>query len=755
MRLFSIPSIGESNKVIAVRRICLYISILALLIFLGSPAFSANALVGKVTSVEGQYVELNIGANQGITVGDTGRVFYTIKIQGKDKPIYIAKFKVTHISPRSCMAQIDVRTGDVKAGLSAEIMRVGDLEITSAPPGASLHINGKPAGVTPFEGKDYSAGPYRIRVEKEGYEAWEKQITVEAGRTSKVLADLAVLRVGELEVKSEPSGAKIYLDGKAAGDTPSVLSKVSPGRHRVQVSKDGYVPFEGTVEIRARERARIEASLKRATGGILVVTEPPGANVSVDGRRAGVSPYGGKGLTPRKYRVRVDKEGYETWEGEVTVIAEKDVEVPVALKLKGGELLVQSEPPGAKVYLTGKEIGSTPTKVSGIPPGVYELRVIKEGYAPHEAQVKVVGGRTETVQASLRKSAGSLLLRTEPAGANVYVDGKLAGVSPFQGEGLTPGAHRVQVSKEAYETQEKEVTIKVNERAEVSISLKRITGSLVIQTEPPGANIYVDGKSSGVSPHEAKELLPGIHRVRVVKEGYDAWEKEVTVEGGKKIEVRPQLAKVALPKSQESPPSPQTKVMPPKTEKPATLKPDAPIWSINDSWGYVNAEGKAWETRVVKIEGNFFIVKNTSDDSLLGIDKGTLQAKIYITAKGKMTRDTELGDFQFKFPLDINKEWNQMITAVSPLSHVPGNFSNSYRVIASEDITVRAGTFKAFKIELKQVHVSGMRADMSSKHAYIWYSPEIKKEVKVQYEGYGWGNKAKSYELTSHKLSRN
>jgi len=169
----------------------------------------------------------------------------------------------------------------------------------------------------------------------------------------------------------------------------------------------------------------------------------------------------------------------------------------------------------------------------------------------------------------------------------------------------------------------------------------------------------------------------------------------------------------------------------------------------------VNAEGRAWETKVIRIEGDLFIVKNTGDDSLLGIDKGNLQAKVYMTAKGKKARDTEMGDFQFKFPLEINKEWSQMITAIPPLGHMPGNFSNRYRVIANEDITVRAGTFRAFKIELRQVFVSGTRADSSSKNAYIWYCPEIKKEVKVLYEGYGWGNKVKSYELTSYQLNQN
>lgn len=149
-----------------------------------------------------------------------------------------------------------------------------------------------------------------------------------------------------------------------------------------------------------------------------------------------------------------------------------------------------------------------------------------------------------------------------------------------------------------------------------------------------------------------------------------------------------------------------------------------------------------------------FIVKSTFDESLLGIDKNTLEVKVHVTQKGKRAKDTEMGDFHFKFPLELNKKWGKMVTAISATGHVPGNFSNEYRVIAYEEITVPAGTFKAFKIVLKQTFVSGIRADMSSKIAYIWYSPDLKKEIKVFYEGAYWGNKAKSFELTSYKLNK-
>jgi hypothetical protein len=116
------------------------VSVLAFIVFLASVPVSADTIVGKVTSAEGRLIELDVGANKGIKVGDSGRIYYTVKIEGKDKPIYTAKFEVTHISQRSCIAQIQVKTGDVKVGLFAEIIRAGSLEVTSIPSEAMVHI---------------------------------------------------------------------------------------------------------------------------------------------------------------------------------------------------------------------------------------------------------------------------------------------------------------------------------------------------------------------------------------------------------------------------------------------------------------------------------------------------------------------------------------------------------------------------------------------------------------------------------------
>jgi hypothetical protein len=86
-----------------------------------STASLKNFLTGKVTSLHGDVIELDIGSSEGVKVGHTGRVYYIVTIDGKEKPIYIAKFKITHLSQKSSMAQIEDKTAEIKIGHSIEI----------------------------------------------------------------------------------------------------------------------------------------------------------------------------------------------------------------------------------------------------------------------------------------------------------------------------------------------------------------------------------------------------------------------------------------------------------------------------------------------------------------------------------------------------------------------------------------------------------------------------------------------------------
>jgi len=224
----------------------------------------AEVLTGKVTSIHGDVIELNLGSEKGIKSGDSGRVYYTIKVGEKEKPIFIAKFKVTHLSERSSMAQIEDSTGEVKAGYSVEVVVKESvrLEVKSEPSGAKVHIDGKESGDTPLALSDIKTGRHQIRVVKEGYEPYEVSVETGVGR-KEVMANLKqVGRKGELVIRTVPTKATIYLNEKSVGTSPYEGKGLSPGKYKVRATQEGYEPWEKDVAVEAGKKAEVLAKLE-------------------------------------------------------------------------------------------------------------------------------------------------------------------------------------------------------------------------------------------------------------------------------------------------------------------------------------------------------------------------------------------------------------------------------------------------------------------------------------------------------------
>jgi ElaB/YqjD/DUF883 family membrane-anchored ribosome-binding protein len=67
---------------------------------------------------------------------------------------------------------------------------VGTLSITSVPTGASVSINGKPAGVTPLRLPRQRAGSMAVQIARDGFERWSAAVRVPADRLTEVTARL-------------------------------------------------------------------------------------------------------------------------------------------------------------------------------------------------------------------------------------------------------------------------------------------------------------------------------------------------------------------------------------------------------------------------------------------------------------------------------------------------------------------------------------------------------------------------------------
>ena len=168
-----------------------------------------------------------------------------------------------------------------------------------------------------------------------------------------------------------------------------------------------------------------------------------------------------------------------------------------------------------------------------------------------------------SVPALIRESSSSfgwLLVRTEPPGANVSIDGDARGLTPLSLSEMPNGVYQLEVSVPGYKPEQRTVEISSDETiAAVSIVLDRFvladadiqaqsteaglitSGSVFVDSRPTGASVFLDGASVGVTPVLVSDVLLGSHEVRIVGDGYRPWFSTVLVEDGQRSRVAASL----------------------------------------------------------------------------------------------------------------------------------------------------------------------------------------------------------------------
>jgi hypothetical protein len=108
-----------------------------------------------------------------------------------------------------------------------------------------------------------------------------------------------------------------------------------------------------------------------------------------------------------------------------------------------GTLSVQSSPAGVEVFVDGVTRGMTPAKIA-LPPGSHILELRGRG-VPRVIPLQIASGAqvSQYLEFAESPTTGMLVVHSQPAGANVTVDGVERGVTPLTVEGLSSGDHEV------------------------------------------------------------------------------------------------------------------------------------------------------------------------------------------------------------------------------------------------------------------------------------------------------------------------
>jgi len=166
---------------------------------------------------------------------------------------------------------------------------------------------------------------------------------------------------GRLLVRSTPAGARVFIDSRDHGRTPVAVRDLSSGAHRLRVLLDGYAMDERRVVIspsRPAQSVTIElARLRVAQRGTAPSPVSPGPAPTTPGTS-----------------------------GRFT-----------------GILVLDSRPPGAKIFLDGTPVGTTPMLLPAVRAGEHAVRMEHDGYRNWSSSVRVVASERNRVTASLEK----------------------------------------------------------------------------------------------------------------------------------------------------------------------------------------------------------------------------------------------------------------------------------------------------------------------------------------------------------------
>lgn len=280
----------------------------------------------------------------------------------------------------------------------------GKLVITTSPPGATIKVDGVKRGKSPLSLPRIDSGAHVVQVTlKEHFPGTEKVVVRDGETTTKHFA--LATRMGMVSMTSAPDGAKVFVDGRSRGVTP-VRLKLPHGKHQIKVSKKAppHHDFTEELSVAAAREHTVHARLEPRMGAAILISNPPGASLAVDGKTIGITPKKISSLFMGTHQYTMKKKGVTTRTGRFAVREGQTVNVEETLS-KLPDISVRCTPDGADVLLDGRRMGQSPTVLKEVSPGAHTVECKLAGYASARGKVEARAGARATVELALSKTA--------------------------------------------------------------------------------------------------------------------------------------------------------------------------------------------------------------------------------------------------------------------------------------------------------------------------------------------------------------
>ena len=222
---------------------------------------------------------------------------------------------------------------------------------------------------------------------------------LEAGKVYELTVSM---ETATLIIMATPEEAEIFVDDENVGKGYASVAVSLGAKHHYKVQCPDFVTKENDIVFSKSGKKEIDIELEPTFGYITVMSQPLGAEVSIDGVVMGRTPYQCERISAGQHKVVLKRRNYKSSEATVTV---KEGEINTVLNnvvleavpVTYGSLTLKTWPEGAIVSIRGRQYGRTPLKLEDVETGICNVELSKKGFEKESRQLEIKEGSNELI----------------------------------------------------------------------------------------------------------------------------------------------------------------------------------------------------------------------------------------------------------------------------------------------------------------------------------------------------------------------
>jgi len=200
---------------------------------------SAKELEGTILNVNGDIVELNLGSKDGLAEGDEGLIKLSITVNGNPMVLNIGNIKIIKVKEDISKARIIQKTSDVQSGYTVVFPHIEVADVPTAAPVTTAIPTELPTIVpTPIELPTIVPQSTEIPTAVPVPTEIPTAVTVPTQVPTVAPTPTPDVSNARIEINSEPTRARVYIDGSLVGRTPLKLKDILPGTYIITVTTE-------------------------------------------------------------------------------------------------------------------------------------------------------------------------------------------------------------------------------------------------------------------------------------------------------------------------------------------------------------------------------------------------------------------------------------------------------------------------------------------------------------------------------------